>query len=239
MGPREHGPSTFSPLHPRSFLVRFGNFCTDHNFAYFAYPFSSKSAILCPLKMNRDRESFDDMDKAGEPVENGQANHVHQPRVALDMSEIITPERIRCNSNVSSKKRVLEQLSELISAHHESVGQQSVFDCLVAREKLGSTGLGHGVAIPHGRLAEDADGALGTSAVGAFLKLKNPVDFDAPDQQKVDLVFGLLVPPDSTDEHLQILSRLAELFSQPDVRAALRAPKSPADVHLLLTTQSD
>jgi len=82
-----------------------------------------------------------------------------------------------------------------------------IFDSLIGRERLGSTGLGHGVALPHGRFNQSQ------RAVGAFVKLKKGVDFDAIDRQPVDLVFGLLVPDHYTDEHLKILAYLAEMFS--------------------------
>jgi PTS system nitrogen regulatory IIA component len=96
------------------------------------------------------------------------------------------------------------------------LSKQVIFDALVSREKLGSTGLGKGVAIPHGRMAELEE------PVCAFIRVKNPVDFDASDGQPVDLVFSLLVPEESTEEHLQVLSTIAEIFSNPGICNALR-----------------
>ena len=98
----------------------------------------------------------------------------------------------------------------------------------MARERLGSTGLGHGVAIPHGRLAGAED------AVAAFIRLESAVDFEAPDGQPVDLVVGLLVPEECNDCHLQLLAQLAEIFSQASVRDALRATNDPLDVWQIL-----
>ncbi len=143
-------------------------------------------------------------------------------------ADLLAPERCRCQVPVTSKKRALELLSELISFRSEALTAQEVFNCLVAREKLGSTGLGHGVAIPHGRLP-DVD-----SAVGAVITLETGVDFDAPDREPVDLIVGLIVPEESTDEHLQILSKLAESFSDESRVVSIRAATSPERICQLL-----
>ena len=103
-----------------------------------------------------------------------------------------------------------------------------IFDSLLSRERLGSTGVGYGVAIPHARY----EGA--TDAIGAFMRLDQPVDFDAMDREPVDLVFGLLVPEDCTDEHIQILAQLAELFSDPQLRTALRTASGTDEVMNLI-----
>ena len=146
----------------------------------------------------------------------------------MQLSDILTVERIACDIEVTSKKRVIQQLSELIADSDALLTSRTVVDCLLARERLGSTGLGSGVALPHGRLPNLRQ------AVGAFMKLKEPVEFDALDGQPVDLVFGLLVPEESTDEHLQILSLLAEGFSEETLRQQLRdAPSNEASYALL------
>ena len=108
---------------------------------------------------------------------------------------------------MASKKRAIEVLSELLAKGQADLTARPIFDSLIGRERLGSTGLGHGVALPHGRFNQSQH------AVGAFVKLKKGVDFDAIDRQPVDLVFGLLVPDHYTDEHLKILAYLAEMFS--------------------------
>ena len=100
----------------------------------------------------------------------------------------------------------------------------------MSREKLGSTGLGRGVAIPHGRIA-----AL-EQPVCAFIRLEDAVEFDATDGQPVDLAFALLVPEESTEEHLQLLSQLAEMFSDEEFRAQLRATKDSQAIYNLLST---
>lgn len=116
-------------------------------------------------------------------------------------------ERISAANPAGSKKRILEELAGLLATAAEELNQGTVFDRLLERERLGSTGLGHGIALPHARVAGV------TEARGAFLQLKSGADFDAIDQQPVDLVFGLLVPEAATEEHLQLLAKLATLFS--------------------------
>ena len=126
---------------------------------------------------------------------------------AMDITDLVTGERIVCDCEMASKKRVIEVLSELLAKGQADLTARPIFDSLIGRERLGSTGLGHGVALPHGRFHQSQ------LAVGAFVKLKKGVDFDAIDRQPVDLVFGLLVPDHYTDEHLKILAYLAEMFS--------------------------
>lgn len=147
----------------------------------------------------------------------------------MNIATILTVERVACGDASPSKKRVLETLSELIRKNSPELAQTEVLDSLLSRERLGSTGLGHGVAIPHGRLKHH------TQCVGAFLQLSQPIDYDAPDGQPVDLLFGLMVPEDSTAEHLQILARLAEMFSDAAFCAKLRACTDAAEIYALLT----
>jgi PTS system nitrogen regulatory IIA component len=134
----------------------------------------------------------------------------------MKITSLLSLDRIICCDDIASKKRLLEHLSELLCKRSPLLSQQAIFDALVNREKLGSTGLGRGVAIPHGRMA-----AL-DEPVCAFIKVDTPLDFDASDDQPVDLVFCLLVPEDSTEEHLQVLSTIAEIFSNPTTCSALR-----------------
>jgi PTS system nitrogen regulatory IIA component len=134
----------------------------------------------------------------------------------MNITSLLSPDRVVCRDDIGSKKRLLEQLAELLGSSAQTLPQQEIFDSLLNREKLGSTGLGKGVALPHGRLAALAE------PVCAFIKLNQPVDFDAADGLPVDLVFSLLVPEDSTEEHLQVLSTIAEIFSNPGICASLR-----------------
>jgi PTS system nitrogen regulatory IIA component len=145
------------------------------------------------------------------------------------IGDALVLERVRCNADATSKKKTLELLSELLASGGGVRDARSVADRLLARERLGSTALGHGVAIPHGRCPDISE------AVAAFLKLRSGVDFDAPDGDKVDLVVGLLVPEDCTDGHLQLLAQLAHLFSQDEVRQKLRSPISPAQAIQILS----
>jgi PTS system nitrogen regulatory IIA component len=103
----------------------------------------------------------------------------------------------------------------LLGRGADSLNDTQIFDSLLARERLGSTGLGHGIAIPHGRLAPL------DSTAGALLVLETGIDFDAPDGQPVNILFGLLVPEACNDAHLQILAGLAAMFSDADLRGAL------------------
>ncbi len=133
---------------------------------------------------------------------------------------LITEPRIRCRLEVTSKKRLLESLAELLATARSQCSPALLFDLLNERERLGSTGLGEGIALPHARI----DGI--DHAVGAFVQLTQGVSFDAPDDQPVDLAFGLLVPSDATEAHLSLLAELAERFSDPQLRSALRAAES-------------
>jgi PTS system nitrogen regulatory IIA component len=143
------------------------------------------------------------------------------------VAQILPPSNIVIDMDASSKKRVFEQAGLLFENNH-SIARVQVFDSLFAREKLGSTGLGHGVAIPHGRVKGLKN------AVGALVRMKTPIPFDAPDGQSVALIFLLLVPDRATDAHLQILSELAEMFSDQTFRNQLLAATAAADLHALI-----
>lgn len=147
----------------------------------------------------------------------------------MHLSDIITPERVACDVAANSKKRALEQLSDLIAGGQDNLTGAEVFDSLLARERLGGTGVGHGVAIPHGRL----DGSH--EAIGAFIRLQEGIDFDASDGEPVDLLFALVVPAESTEEHLQILATLATMFSDERVRREARSADSASHLYDLLT----
>ena len=129
---------------------------------------------------------------------------------------LLRPENVVVGLDASSKKRVFEQAG-LLFENNQNVARSTVYDALFAREKLGSTGLGLGVAIPHGRIKGLK------SAVGAFFRLASPIPFDAPDGVAVDLVFILLVPQSANERHLQLLSELAQMFSERSFREQLHA----------------
>lgn len=147
----------------------------------------------------------------------------------MQFANLISLNRIECNVESTSKKRTLEHLSHLICNGISDVDQNEIFNSLISREKLGSTGLGKGIAIPHGRL-KDSD-----KTIAAFLQLKTGIDFDAPDGEPVDLLCALLVPPNCSDEHLEILALLSELFSQTEMREKLRNTDDPEVIHSILT----
>ena len=129
------------------------------------------------------------------------------------IAKLLPPSNILLDLDVTSKKRMFEQAG-LLFENNQGVARSLVFDSLFARERLGSTGLGQGVAIPHGRIKGLKE------AVGAFVRLAQPVPFDAPDGKPVSLVFLLLVPEHATEQHLQVLSELAQMLSDRDLRGA-------------------
>ena len=144
------------------------------------------------------------------------------------ISKLLPELNVVLDLDVASKKRVFEQAG-LLFENNNQISRSQVFDSLFAREKLGSTGLGQGVAIPHGRIKGLKE------ALGAFVRLAQPVPFDAPDGNPVTLVFVLLVPEKATEKHLQILSELAQMFSDKALREAMSGAPDAAALHQLVT----
>jgi len=144
------------------------------------------------------------------------------------ISTILPLENILVDTESTSKKRVFERVGILFE-NTRQIGRSQVFDSLFAREKLGSTGLGQGVAIPHGRIKNMRD------AVAAFVKTQTTIPFDAPDGQPVNLIFVLLVPERATDQHLQLLGELAQMFSDKNFRDQLQGSNDPVVIHQLFT----
>ncbi len=142
----------------------------------------------------------------------------------MQVSEFIQTDRVLCNVEANSKKRAFEALSQLISKNCEGITANDVFDSLIARERLGGTGLGYGVAIPHGRLKN-----INTTR-GAFIKLKSGIDFDSLDKKPVDLMFALLVPENAEEEHLQTLALLASMLNDETIRENLRDANTADEV---------
>jgi len=145
------------------------------------------------------------------------------------VAKLLPPANVLLDLQLSSKKRLFEQVGLLFENNH-GLARSLVFDSLFARERLGSTGLGQGVAIPHGRIKGLKD------ALGAFVRLAQPVAFDAPDGKPVQLLFVLLVPEQATEKHLQILSELAQMFSDRALREAMAAAPDTAALHQLIAT---
>jgi len=132
-----------------------------------------------------------------------------------------------------SKKRVLENLSHFLAERITDLDSDDLYQGLLARERLGSTGIGEGIAIPHCRIANCK------KITGALLKLADPVDFDSMDNMPVDLVFALIVPEEQNDEHLQVLSSIAELLQEEEIRAQLRAASSTEAFYQRATSRED
>lgn len=145
------------------------------------------------------------------------------------IAELLPAANIAFDVDVASKPRLFEAAGALFAAG-SGLDASTVAASLGARERLGSTGLGQGIAIPHGRIK-----GL-THAAGAFLRLKQAIAFDAPDGKPVSQVFVLLVPEQATDLHLQLLSELAQMFSERAFRDKLAAATSVADLDALFHT---
>lgn len=139
------------------------------------------------------------------------------------IADILPVENILLDVDVGSKKRVFEEIGLLLE-NRCGLARSEVFECLFAREKLGSTGLGQGVAIPHGRTP------IVQEVVAAFVRLREPVPFDAPDSKPVNLVFALLVPEGAAGQHLEVLSALADIFTSKAEREKLLEAAAPEEV---------
>jgi PTS system nitrogen regulatory IIA component len=154
----------------------------------------------------------------------------------MNLDTLISSDAVISNHEIKSKKRALERLAETLAIEADKVNQASeenidpleIFQLLTEREKLGSTSLGHGVALPHAR------SNLTETAIGAFLKIDKGIDFDSPDQQATDLIFALMVPEHYTDEHLKILAYLAALFSDKNFCNTLRQSTNNQDIYTKL-----
>lgn len=144
------------------------------------------------------------------------------------ISQLIPESNVIVDLDVASKKRVFEQAG-LLFENTLHVARSQVFDSLFARERLGSTGLGQGVAIPHGRIKGLRE------AAAALVRIKEAIPFDAPDGLPVNIACILLVPEKATDKHLQILSELAQMFSDKSFREKLLLSKDAKEIHQLIT----
>ena len=143
----------------------------------------------------------------------------------IRLENILSPGRSLVNVPGGSKKRVLEQIAKVISQDLPGLDTQAIFESLFARERLGSTGFGNGIAIPHCRMAGC------TAPLSAILRLDTPIDFDAIDGAPVDLLFVLLVPEAATDEHLELLRQIASMLDRDEVRERLRRAPTGQDLY--------
>lgn len=140
----------------------------------------------------------------------------------MPLDHMLAANRISCQAECTSKKRALETLADLIASSVPSLSADELFQQLFNRERLGSTGIGAGIAIPHCRFATHG------ASLSAVMTLSKPIDFDAADGKPVDVLIAMLVPEDATSEHLQNLAKLAEALQETDFANKLRAAKTNA-----------
>jgi PTS system nitrogen regulatory IIA component len=146
----------------------------------------------------------------------------------MDLSDLVKPDAILPSLKANSKKQALQALAEK-AATLTGLEEREIFETLVQREKLGSTGVGGGLAIPHGKLARL------DRIFGLFARLPKAIDFEALDEQPVDLIFLLLAPEGAGADHLKALARVARLFREPGVAAKLRASADKSALYAVLT----
>lgn len=141
----------------------------------------------------------------------------------MTVTALLSPDRVFIDPNISSKKKLLEFIANTVTEQC-GLAQSKLFNSLLDRERLGSTALGNGFAVPHARLPDLKE------TIGFFVKLAKPINFEASDNQPVDLIFCIIIPEHATDEHLQILASLARIFSQSSIREAIRTAHTDSDV---------
>jgi len=141
----------------------------------------------------------------------------------MTVSALLSPQTIFLDTEITSKKKLLELIANIV-AGRTKLSESMIYNNLLNRERLGSTGLGQGFAVPHARL-NDLD-----KTMACFFRLKDAVNFEAPDNQPVDLVFTIIIPEEATEEHLLILSSLARMFSREEVCDAIRNAASKDEI---------
>lgn len=149
----------------------------------------------------------------------------------ITIAKILSPENIMLDISVSSKKRAFEQAG-LFFENHYGISRALVFDSLFVRERLGSTGLGHGIAVPHAHIPDLK------KPLGLFMRLATPVAFESPDSKPVSLFFFLLMPDNITQQHLDILAELVTIFSNEEMVHTLSTEKDQDAIYSLLISQS-
>ena len=148
----------------------------------------------------------------------------------MDLTDLVEPADVLVPMRANSKKQLLHDLADA-AARTTGLSGRQIFDTLLQRERLGSTGVGNGIAIPHGKLQ-----GL-TKIVGLFARLEKPIDFEALDDQPVDIVFLLLAPESAGADHLKALARVARLLRETETVNRIREASDPAAVYALLTEQ--
>ena len=148
----------------------------------------------------------------------------------MRLTDLLSPDSIVASLRVNSKKQVLQELSER-AARLSGLRSREIFDALLQRERLGSTGTGSGIALPHSKLAKCK------TLFGVFARLEKPVDFAATDAAPVDLVFLLLAPEGAGADHLKALARIARVLRDPAIVGKLRATRDPEALYAVLTQE--
>ena len=148
----------------------------------------------------------------------------------MDLTTLLTPGRCYCGMDWSSKKHVLNTISELLEQETANPTAADIYPALMAREQLGSTGLGNGIAIPHCRIANCQ------RIIGALITLQQPIEYDAADGKPVDLLLVMMVPERRADEHVHTLAGLAGLFHDHDFCARLRAARDNRELYRIATS---
>lgn len=143
----------------------------------------------------------------------------------MSLQEFIKPDGVLCNATARSKKHCLEILSELLIRNIPDVASDDIFECLIGRERLGCTGLDKGAAFPHCRV-KGID-----KSVAVLIKLSEPIDFDSPDGEPVDIVFGMMVPAEIDDQHREDVKLVTRVLSDEGLRARLREMSSSSDLY--------
>lgn len=147
----------------------------------------------------------------------------------MELSDILSLDCTRSAVQETSKKKILELISQMVAPKLGGVSRDDVFDSLLQRERLGSTGIGLGIAIPHGRLSN------ASHPVAVLMTLQNPLEFEAIDNQPVDIIFALLVPQDEPETHLKTLQAVAQKLNNRDYCRKLRATHSAEELYTLFT----
>jgi PTS system nitrogen regulatory IIA component len=137
----------------------------------------------------------------------------------MDIATLLSPELVLCRHGSSSKKRIFEEIAEHLGKQFPDINASTIFEALIAREKLGSTGIGHGIAIPHCRIP------YCDKNIAMFITLDKGIDYDSIDNEFVDVIFVLLVPEQTTDDHLKTLRQIAEAFSNNKILQRVRSAK--------------
>ncbi|NRP13315.1 Nitrogen regulatory protein [Aliiroseovarius sp. xm-m-379] len=146
----------------------------------------------------------------------------------MELSSILQPSAVKVLTNLSSKKRLFQELGEIAASNYQ-IDASGAFSALQERETLGPTGVGHGVALPHARMTGLE------RVVGCFIRVEKPFDFDSVDKQPVDLIFALFAPEDSGVDHLKALALVSRTLRDQSICAKLRANNDSATLHALLT----